>query len=72
MKDEIVTLKKMNAFEEVDWSEAKIKPISSVWAFKQKRYPDGSICKLKAQICARGFEQREGIDYFETYAPVVQ
>ena len=35
-------------------------------------YPDGSIRKLKARICARGFEQKEGIDYFETYAPVVQ
>jgi hypothetical protein len=46
--------------------------VSSVWAFKRKRYPDGSIRKLKARICARGFEQVEGVDYFETFAPVVQ
>ena len=30
--------------------------ISLVWASKQKRYPDGSVCKLKAHICACGFE----------------
>jgi hypothetical protein len=46
--------------------------VSSVWAFKRKRYPDRSIRKLKAQICARGFEQIEGIDYFETFAYVVR
>ena len=46
--------------------------VSSVWAFCRKRFPDGSIRKLKARICARGFEQIEGIDYFETFAPAVQ
>jgi hypothetical protein len=46
--------------------------VSSVWAFKRKRYPDGSTRKLKARICARGFEQTEGLDYFETFDPVVQ
>jgi hypothetical protein len=48
-----------------------MKVLSSVWALKRKRYPDGSIRKLKARYCARGFEQVEGVDYFETFAPVV-
>ena len=30
------------------------------------------IKKLKARFCARGDQQVEGIDFFETYAPVVQ
>ena len=47
------------------------KVLSGVWAFKRKRYPDGSVRKLKARYCARGFEQQQGIDYFETFAPVV-
>jgi hypothetical protein len=33
--------------------------------------PDGSIRKLKARFCARGYEQIEAVDYCETFAPVV-
>jgi hypothetical protein len=71
MEIEIETLIKMNAFVVVD-KESWMNVVSSVWAFKRKRYPDGSLRKLKARICARGFEQIEGVDYFETFAPVVQ
>ena len=46
--------------------------IDSIWAFKLKRYPDGVVKKFKARFCARGDQQLEGIDFFETYAPVVQ
>ena len=45
--------------------------LPSTWAFKCKRYPDGMIRKLKARFCARGDKQIEGIDYFDTFAPVV-
>jgi hypothetical protein len=34
--------------------------------------PDGCVHKCKAQFCVRGDLQQEGIDFFETYAPVVQ
>ena len=71
MKLELSTLVEMKTFDIVDkvpW----MKILSSVWAFKRKIYPDGSIRRLKARLCTRGFEQREGIDYFETFAPVVQ
>ena len=46
--------------------------LKSTWAFKLKRYPDGLIKKFKARFYARGDMQLEGIDFFETYAPVVQ
>ena len=42
------------------------------WAFKVKQYPDRSVKKFKVRFCARGDKQLEGIDYFETWAPVVQ
>ncbi len=45
--------------------------LHSTWAFKIKRYPDGRVKKSKARFCARGDMQKEGIDYFETWAPVV-
>ena len=46
--------------------------LPSTWAFKCKRYPDGRVKKFKARFCARGDRQVEGLDYFETWSPVVQ
>ena len=37
-----------------------------------KCYPDGLVKKLKAHFCAHGDQQLKGVDFFETYAPVVQ
>jgi len=71
MQIEIETLIRMEAFIVVD-RESWMKVVSGVWAFKRKRFPDGKVRKLKAGFCARGFEQVEGKDYFETFAPVVQ
>jgi hypothetical protein len=45
--------------------------LPSTWAFKIKQYPDRQVKKFKACFCARGDRQKEGIDYFETWAPVV-
>ena len=45
--------------------------VPSTWAFKIKRTPAGDIKKFKARFCVRGDKQIEGVDYFETYAPVV-
>jgi hypothetical protein len=46
--------------------------LPSTWAFKCKRFPDGRVKKFKARFCARGDRQKEGIDYFKTWSPVVQ
>ena len=69
-KKEIKTLIKMDPWDVVkreDWMNI----IPSTWAFKCKRFPNGSVRKLKARFCARGDRQIEGIDYFLTFAPVV-
>jgi hypothetical protein len=47
------------------------KTIMSVWSFKRKRYPDGRVLKHKARLCAHGGQQTWGVNYWETYAPVV-
>ena len=47
------------------------KSILAIWSFKRKRFPDGRIMKYKARICAHGGMQQWGVDYWETYAPVV-
>jgi hypothetical protein len=68
---EVDTLMEMDAWEVVD-RPVDANVIDSIWAFKLKRYPDGLPKKFKARFCARGDQQLEGIDFFETYAPVVQ
>ena len=75
MKNELEQLSLMNAFTAVPRQKAidENKPIiDSIWAFKRKRFPDGAVKKLKARFCVRGDIQKESVDYFDTYSPVVQ
>ena len=46
--------------------------VSSKWIYKIKHTADKSMKKYKARFVARGFSQKEGIDYEETFAPVAR
>lgn len=58
------------------WSLVSRKPemkiIDSKWVFRVKTDANEKNHRFKARLCARGFLQREGIDFNETFAPVIR
>jgi hypothetical protein len=67
---ELANLAKYGVFELAPRPK-DFRPVPSKWVYKLKNYPDGSIDKFRARIVAKGFKQRKGHDYDETFSPVI-
>ena len=48
------------------------KPIGWKWIFKRKLRIDGTIDKYKTRLVAKGYQQNESLDLFDTYSPVTR
>uniref|UniRef100_A0A5S6QQU2 Integrase catalytic domain-containing protein n=1 Tax=Trichuris muris TaxID=70415 RepID=A0A5S6QQU2_TRIMR len=70
-EEEIKSLKDYKVWELVDLPQGK-KTITSKWVFKMKPDSQGRAHTYKARLVARGFSQKYGLDYDETFAPVVR
>lgn len=51
---------------------SRARPLSTKWVFTLKKDSEGNVVRHKARLVARGFEQRQGIDYEQTFAPVAK
>ena len=69
MTKEYQSIMKNDVWDIVPKPKGKI-VVYSKWIYKIKHAADGSIEKYKASFVARGFSQKEGIGYEETFAPV--
>ncbi|GJX65868.1 retrovirus-related pol polyprotein from transposon TNT 1-94 [Tanacetum coccineum] len=46
--------------------------IGTKWVYRNKLDENGIVSQNKARLVAQGYNQQEGIDYNETYAPVAR
>nr|KAJ0209305.1 hypothetical protein LSAT_V11C400216660 [Lactuca sativa] len=67
--DEIDSIMHKNTWILVDLPPG-FKELGCKWILKIKMKVDGTIDKYKARLVIQGFRQKEGIDFFDTYAPV--
>lgn len=65
------SLLEMHTFDIVDRPKNK-QVIQSKYVFRVKTNQFGAIERYKARICAKGYSQTHGIDYNETFAPVLR
>lgn len=71
MQEEYQSLIENNTWELTDLPPNR-KPINSKWVFKTKTDDKGNILRHKARLVIKGCAQQKGIDYEETFSPVVR
>jgi len=70
-EEELRTFRKMEVYEDVD-QPVNRKVVGSKWVFRIKWGPNGKIQKYKARLVVKGFTQVKGVDFDETFVPIMK
>ena len=68
MKEELKSMEENKVWDIVDLSEGA-KRVGCKWVFKTKHDSKGNVERYKARHVAKGFTQKDGIDYKKTFSP---
>ncbi|CAI7865057.1 unnamed protein product [Closterium sp. NIES-53] len=71
MESELKSIEENGTWELVELPEGR-NAITSKWLFKIKSDADGKIERYKSRLVAKGYQQKEKVDYKELFAPVVK
>ncbi|GJW24172.1 retrovirus-related pol polyprotein from transposon TNT 1-94 [Tanacetum coccineum] len=69
MEDDLNSMSKKNVWELTELSKG-VKPVGCKWVFKTKLGLNGNIERYKARLVVKGYTQKEGDYYKETFSPV--
>ena len=70
MQDELNNFERNQVWTLVEGPNTNV--IGIKWVFRNKQDENGMVTRNKARLVAQGFTQVEGLDFEETYAPVVR
>ena len=73
MEEEITRMIENNIFEEVDRNTVPLTHniLRAVWSHRRKTTLAGVVYRHRSRLCVDGSQQKVGIDFHETYSPVV-
>jgi hypothetical protein len=69
MEDKMASLLENKTWE-IETVPEGVKPVPVKWVYKIKTDANGNVERYKARVCAKGFRQKQGIDFEEVFAPV--
>ena len=69
MEDELRSMSTNKVWDLVEIPD-RVKLVGCKWVYKTKCDSKGKVERFKARLAAKGFTQKEGIDYNETFSPM--